>query len=45
VGLRAGLDAVEKRIILPLPGFEPRPLSPLPVAMPTELIKEIKGEK
>jgi hypothetical protein len=28
VGPRTGLDAVEKRKILPLPGIEPRPSSP-----------------
>jgi hypothetical protein len=28
VGPRAGLDAVEKKKILPLPGFEPRPSNP-----------------
>jgi hypothetical protein len=28
VGPRAGLDVVEKRNILLLPGFEPRPSSP-----------------
>jgi hypothetical protein len=30
VGPRAGLDAVEKRKILPLPGIEPGPFSPQP---------------
>jgi hypothetical protein len=37
VGPRAGLDVVEKRKIMPLPGIEPRQSSPYPVAMPTEL--------
>jgi hypothetical protein len=37
VGPRAGLDAVEKRRILPLPGTEPQPSCPYPVAVPTEL--------
>jgi hypothetical protein len=36
---RAGLDAMEKRKILPLPGIEPRPSRPYHVAIPTELIK------
>jgi hypothetical protein len=35
VGLRAGLDDVENRNILPLPAFEPRPSSSYPVAIPT----------
>jgi hypothetical protein len=33
----AGLDAMEKRKILHLPGIEPRPCSPWSVAIPTEL--------
>jgi hypothetical protein len=40
VGSRTGLDDVEKRIFLTLPGLELRPLlsySPYPVAIPTEL--------
>jgi hypothetical protein len=28
MGSRTGLDAVEKRKILPLPGFEPQPSNP-----------------
>jgi hypothetical protein len=37
VGPRAGLDAMEKINILRLPGIEPGPSSPYPVAIPTEL--------
>jgi hypothetical protein len=37
LGPRVGLDAVKKRNILPLPGKEPGPSSPLRVAVPTEL--------
>jgi hypothetical protein len=32
VGPRAGLDAIKKRKIFPLPGIEPRPSSPYPIA-------------
>jgi hypothetical protein len=39
------LDVVEKRKVLPLREFEPRPFSQQPIAIPTELIKQIKGEK
>jgi hypothetical protein len=34
-GLRAGVDTMEKRKILFLPGIEPWPSSPYPVAIPT----------
>jgi hypothetical protein len=37
VGTRAGLNAVEKRKIFPLPGLEPQPSSPQSVDIPTEL--------
>jgi hypothetical protein len=37
VSPRAGLDAVEDRKIRCLPGIEPRPSSPYPIAIPTEL--------
>jgi hypothetical protein len=37
MGHRAGLDTVEERIIMPLPGIEPQPSSPHPVTIPTEL--------
>jgi hypothetical protein len=37
VGPRVGLDAVEKRKILPVPGIETGPSSPEPVAAPSEL--------
>jgi hypothetical protein len=37
VGTRAGLVVMEKRKILPLLGFEPRPSIPQPVFIPTEL--------
>jgi hypothetical protein len=33
----AGLDAMKKRKILPLPGIVPRPSSPQPVGILTEL--------
>jgi hypothetical protein len=36
VGPRAGLDAMKKRQILPLPGSETRTSSPQPIAIPTE---------
>jgi hypothetical protein len=36
---RAGLDLMEKRDILTLPGLEPRPFGPYPVYIPTELSK------
>jgi hypothetical protein len=35
VGPRTGLDDVQRRKILPLPGLELRPLSVQPVAIPT----------
>jgi hypothetical protein len=38
VGLRFGLDAVEERKNFPLPEIEPRTSSPLPVAIPTDLL-------
>jgi hypothetical protein len=34
---KVGLDAVEKRNLLPLPGTEPQPSSPLPITILTEL--------
>jgi hypothetical protein len=37
MGLRVGLDVVEKRNIMPVPGIEPRPSSPQPISVPTEL--------
>jgi hypothetical protein len=43
VGPRVGLDAVEKRKILPLPRNEPRPSSPYPVAIPNELSRLLDG--
>jgi hypothetical protein len=39
VGPRADLDAVEKRIILPLTEVEHLPSSPWPVAVPTEIFR------
>jgi hypothetical protein len=40
------MDIVEKRKILPLPGFEPRLSSPYPVAIPTGLYPDrIPAEK
>jgi hypothetical protein len=38
VGLIAGMIFMEKRKILPVQDFEPRPYSPLPTAIPTELL-------
>jgi hypothetical protein len=40
MGLKAGLDAMGKRKILPLPGIEPRPSSPS--LIPTELSRILK---
>jgi hypothetical protein len=37
MGPRTGLDAMEKRKTLPLPGIEPRQSSQYPVIIPTEL--------
>jgi hypothetical protein len=37
MGPRAGLDAVEKRKFLPLPGIERRPTSQHPISVPAEL--------
>jgi hypothetical protein len=37
VGPKDGLNVVERRQVLPMPGFKPRPSSPYPVAIPTEL--------
>jgi hypothetical protein len=41
VGLRVGVDVVEKRKILPLPGSEPRAVQP--VAIPIELSQNLNG--
>jgi hypothetical protein len=43
VGPRTGLDEVERRRILPLPGLELRPLCP-PVAIPTALSRLRSGD-
>jgi hypothetical protein len=36
-GSQVGLNVMVEEKILPLPGFEPRPSSPQPVSIPTEL--------
>jgi hypothetical protein len=41
VGPRPGLDAIEKRKILTLPGFEPQPSNSYPVAMPVAMPTEL----
>jgi hypothetical protein len=38
LSLKVSLDALEKRKIFPLPGIEPQPFVPYPVAIPPELI-------
>jgi hypothetical protein len=37
MGARDGLDAMEKIKILTLPGMKPRPSSPKPISIPTEI--------